>query len=190
MNKPFKKKEINRIPVKEIYLRNRRFTALMFFLGFFIGICFLFFDLPIKPVMNHPKSGLITDPLDLLWQMRRGEYDKFVLVDTRSKEDFLKAHIKSAISFPLFDQGGRPKLIDDALLSEFEEQFKEKKNTIVIYGNSGRSVRENEFASKLNSKNVKVTVLSIGWNEWRHFRNLWLPESLWDSVQIDDYVSQ
>lgn len=183
-------KEIKKKFVKEIYLRNRKIMVFMFLLGLIIGISYLVFDMPKFPSGSQLNNVSHTDPYDLLWQIKRGQYDRFALIDTRSKEDFLKSHIKSAVSFPLISQNGEPMLVDNALISEFKRQYKDENRKIILYGTFGGSALVNEFAGHLNSRGIKVTVLSIGWNEWRHFRNLWLPESMWSTVHMDEYISE
>ena len=183
-------KRISKKSVREVYARNRKIMLGMFLVGFIFGMGFLTLDFPKALILFEPKTASWVDPYDLLLKMRKGKYDTFLLIDTRSKKDFLKAHIKSAESFPLYDEKGDPRKLDNSLISNFWEKYKDEKRQIILYGTFGESVLVHELSNRLTSKGVKNTRLSVGWNEWRHFRNLWLPESMWDTVHMDEYVSE
>lgn len=183
-------RKVSKKTVRDIYARNRKIMLGMFIVGFIFGIGFLTIDLPKVPSLFEPKTASRIDPYDLLLKMKKGKYDTFLLIDTRSKKDFLKGHIKSAVSFPLYDEKGDPRKLDNSLISDFWENYKDEKRQIILYGTFGESVQIEELSNRLTSKGVKSTRLSVGWNEWRHFRNLWLPESMWDTVRMDEYVSE
>ncbi len=183
-------KGISKKSVEGIYARNRKIMLGMFIVGFIFGMGFLTLDLPKAPNFFGPKIESVVDPYDLLLKMQKGKYDAFLLIDLRSEKDFLKAHIKSAVSFPLYDEKGEAKVLDNSLISNFRKKYKDDKRQIILYGTFGESVQIEELSNRLTSKGVKNARLSVGWNEWRHFRNLWLPESMWDTVHMDEFVSE
>lgn len=187
------KMNIKKITVKsmrEIYQRNRRIMLGMFITGFILGISLLTFDLPKIPGVPGSKTTSRLDPYDLLLQIKNGKYDTFILVDIRSKKDFLKGHIKSAESFPLYDEAGESVKIDNTVTNAFKKQFKDRRRQIIIYDTYGGSIVLEEFGIRLLGSGIGNQRLAVGWNEWRHFRNLWLPESMWDTIHMDEYVSE
>lgn len=183
-------KHISKKTAREMYARNRKIMLIMFIFGFIFGIGILIVDLPSFPRLYETHIATRTDPLYLLQQMKKGKFDKFLLIDTRSKKDFLKSHIKSADSFPLYDEKGELMNPENALIKEFKEKYKDEKREIILYGTYGNSPIVGEFSEKLSSSGIKTSELAVGWNEWRHFRNLWLPESMWNTIQMDEYVSE
>ena len=97
-------KNISKKTAREMYARNRKIMIFMFIFGFIFGIGILTLDFPKLPRFFESYTTTRTDPYNLLQQMKKGKFDKFLLIDTRSKKDFLKSHIKSAVSFPLYDE--------------------------------------------------------------------------------------
>lgn len=93
-----------------------------------------------------------------------------VIVDTRDKESYRKGHIKWAIPADQLKVDGKRK--------------------IILYGYTQFDNKPIELASELARKGADVQVLAVGWNEFRHFSNLWVPEKDWNNFQIADFVEE
>jgi rhodanese-related sulfurtransferase len=129
------------------------------------------------------------DPYQLVQKFNKNDSD-FMLVDLRSKEVYDKEHIRTAINFPTYSSVN--KHVDsipydiNALVNELAK--KGMKKYIIVYGDFSGSVATKDVVAKLTERGLSAMALSIGWNEWRHFRNLWLPESEWDSFDASRYL--
>ncbi len=138
--------------------------------------------IPKLPTINNSAEVKQFDPNELVFKFNKGHSD-FMLVDLRLEDEYKKEHIKYAISFPV-EQGldyDINKLVDKIVAR------KPNKN-VIVYGHFSGSKITKEITEKLIEKNINAFSLSIGWNEWRHFRNLWLPESNWDNFDASSYL--
>ena len=95
-------------------------------------------------------------------------------MDIRDSASYKKAHIKGAVNY------STDKLKKDMQIL--------KKKRIIIYGDTISSVQSKEVALSLIEKGIDARLMSVGWNEFRHFRNLWIPESQWDLIDINKYI--
>ena len=164
-----------------------RWFFCLFFVGFISGIIlFPLFTSISHLVSFRDSSEQVKDPYTILQGFRKGKQD-FLLVDVRSKRDFEKAHIKTAVSFPLYEENGEVKNITGSTADEFIRQYRQK-NSVVVYAQFSGSQPSKDFAAVLRQAGVQASPLAIGWNEWRHFRNLWVPESQWDEVQVEEFI--
>jgi len=127
----------------------------------------------LKDLIELEKS-LYIDPLILL-EVIDSHDQSVILIDIRDKVSFKKAHIISAVNY------SREELLKN--ISNF------KKKKVVIYGDTAYSIETKELALLLIQKNIDVRIMSIGWNEFRHFRNLWLPESDWEKIDVNKYIT-
>ncbi len=118
-------------------------------------------------------NAVYLDPVDLLDLIKNNDKN-YILIDIRSKEEFNKGHIKTAVN-----------LTPEALLKKTNDL---RKKTVILYGQTSYSSITKNTVYSLLEKNIKVKVLSVGWNEFFHFRNLWLPEILWNKMRIDQFV--
>ncbi len=118
------------------------------------------------------------DPYKLLLMLKNRQ--EITVIDVRSSEEFMKEHIRGAINISLAES------IDNALVEE-RLAGREKNIPVVIYGNTAYSLEPRLLARYLYDKGFKAEPLAVGWNEWRHFVTLWLPESQWDIVSVDDF---
>lgn len=109
--------------------------------------------------------GVYIDPMEMAKLIDTKASD-IVILDTRDKSEYEKGHIKGAVM-----------------------ELKETKNKMVIvYGRTGYDANPKEIALGLLEKGLDVKVLSIGWNEFRHFRNLWVPDSMWGKFDPEKYI--
>ena len=171
----------------------RRDSMKLFFItfsaSFLVGLILLFNPPTLSNMVNTKSETSLVDPNDLLLMIKAGDQTTKI-VDIRSKQDFNKGHIKSASSFPLYTDSGQLIKIDRELLDGFRKQYPEKKNELILYGHFSGTVVVYKLRDELRRRHVNAAALTIGWNEWRHFRNLWLPESMWDKININEFVAE
>jgi len=128
----------------------------------------------LKKILELEKS-LYFDPLNLIERLKKPD-EKIVLVDIRDKESFEKEHIKTAVNFKEAD--------------EIIRWLKSKKSTVVIYGSYGNDLKTRTVAYQLINQGIQTKILSIGYNEFRHLKILWLPQSLWDKINLEDFIER
>lgn len=126
----------------------------------------------IKELIELEKY-LYIDPLIVLKLIDAGD-EKIIIMDIRDNMSYKKAHIKGAVNYSI-----------DKLKKNMQIL---KKKRIIIYGDTISSVQSKEFALVLIEKGIDARLMSVGWNEFRHFRNLWIPESQWDLIDINKYL--
>jgi rhodanese-related sulfurtransferase len=127
----------------------------------------------IKELIELEKY-LYVDPLIVIKLIDNSD-KRMVLIDIRDSLSYKKAHIKGAVNYST-DQ-----------IKKDISKFKNKK--IIIYGDTASSVLSKEIALLLIEKGIDARLMSIGWNEFFHFRNLWIPESQWDKIDINKYIT-
>jgi len=127
----------------------------------------------IKELIELEKY-LYVDPLSLLKLIDSGEQNN-ILIDIRDGLSYKKAHIKGAVNY------------STEQIKKDISKFKRKK--IIIYGDTTSSILSKEIALLLIEKSVDARLMSVGWNEFRHFKNLWVPESQWDKIDINKYIT-
>ena len=128
----------------------------------------------LKKILELEKS-LYFDPLNLIEWLKKPD-EKMVLVDIRDEESFEKEHIKTAVNFQESN-----KII---------RWLKNKKSTVVIYGSYGNDLKTKTVAYQLINQGIETKILSIGYNEFRHLKILWLPQSLWDKINFEDFIER
>lgn len=117
-------------------------------------------------------ASLYVSPVDLITLISEKQ-DSFTLVDVRSSALFEKAHIQTAVNIP------------DVTRSSIDSI---RAFPVIVYGESPYSQATLQAAKAVSSAGKDVRILSIGWNEFRFFPNLWMPEDWGNRVQIDDYL--
>lgn len=131
----------------------------------------------------------IYDPMILLEKIKKGDRD-YKLVDIRSFDEYDQGHIKTAISIPVYGTNLIKK--DGSLdIGLVKRSFREKTRgakLVIIYGQTQFSAYPQQVASSIDRGGSKLKVLSIGWNEWAHFKTLWVPENRWDNVDPAEYI--
>ncbi len=159
----------------------------LFFVGFVLGLVLFFSDFSFLKA-NMVTTTMPADPYEVLQTIKKGSRDQ-LLVDIRSRDDFNKAHIKTAESFPLYTNTEIPLTIDNSRVQDFEKEFsKRDKKEIIIYGHFIGSLQTQIFVKTLQEKGMPVRALGVGWNEWKHFRNLWVPESQWNTLHTEEFI--
>jgi rhodanese-related sulfurtransferase len=142
-----------------------------------------------KLFSSAPKVNLSGpyDPILLMSDIRTNN-NNVLIVDVRSHEDFDQGHIKNAVHISVGIKDAQYPNKDDLSLAVKEIKKISEDKLVVVYGHFQGTSYVQELAQMLRKKNVSATSLAIGWNEWYHFRNLWLPESQWTTTDMNLYV--
>jgi len=136
------------------------------------------------------ENAVHVSPHSIRGKMDKGVAD-FVLVDLRSQEEYEKEHIVGSVSIPAY----RDKDTSDyGAVDRIVNSFKELKNNnpgkdIVVYCYSMPCMTGRKIGKILAENGIYVKLLGIGWNEWRHFWNLWNHEHEWNATTVMDYIS-
>lgn len=130
------------------------------------------------------------DPMALVSNIRSNK-NGFILVDIRSAKDYEKGHIKKAVSVPVYS---KEMLNIDGSLNErkIRDAFRDviaQRKIIILYGDSAYSTYPGVVAQIIKGSE-RAKVLSVGWNEWAHFKNIWVPEGQWSEFNINDYIQR
>lgn len=111
------------------------------------------------------------DPNELRLFITKGA-EGYTLIDIRPEKDYKIGHIKGAIQ-------------TDISKMSFKKDLK-----IIVYGHSAYDGNAKKATNVLLKQGVDAYYLAIGWNEWRHFRNLWLPQSEWNTNDLDRTIEE
>lgn len=116
---------------------------------------------------------LYIDPTDLLTLIDLAE-NQIVIVDLRDSTAYKKGHIRGSIN------------ISSADILKKTSVYKGRK--VIVYGSSAYSMEPEKAALTLMKAGITVKILTIGWNEFRHFSNIWIPEDRWGKLDITKYI--
>ncbi len=125
----------------------------------------------------------------------RGKMDKgindFVLIDLRSQEEYEKEHIIGAVNIPAYkDKDTSDYGSVDRIVNSFKDLIsKNPGKDIIVYCYSIPCMTGRKIGKILAEKDIYVKLLGIGWNEWRHFWNLWNHEHEWNQTIVTDYIA-
>jgi rhodanese-related sulfurtransferase len=144
--------------------------------------------------IGHPaslKGQEIFDPYQVKLDIDKGDMF-YALIDVRSPEEFSQGHIRDAINLPAYQSFADLKklTLSEGDVMKHLKSIISRKKPIVIYGTTRDSQLTHDMAAILSRNGYEVSTLGVGWNEWRHFTNLWVPEAGWDSFQIENYVDE
>lgn len=137
------------------------------------------------------KGQEVFDPYEVKLDIDKGEMF-YALFDVRSPKEFGKGHIRDALNLPAYTSFSDLKkfsISERDLIGTLRSIMPHKK-PILVYGSTRDSQVTHDVAAILRRNGFEVSVLGVGWNEWRHFTNLWVPEAGWDSFDIDRYVDE
>jgi len=142
-------------------------------------------SLPKKSVVNTPvkKSNYKTaifDPYQLILMLSQKQ--DVVIIDIRGEFAYKKGHVKTAVNIPYLDGEETTNKIITYISG------KDKNIPIVLYGNTQYSTDTKEILQLLLDKKTNVSILAVGWNEFRFFVNFWLPEANWQDFSIANYI--
>lgn len=170
---------INTLPPVVIFIITFVFVFIIVYLGYFGYSKHLFAGI-IRPF----QAVAPLDPITLIQSK-----DVYTVVDIRSKEEYAKSHIKKAISIPVYRLDGAVMQLVELNTLVIPTHIDTTK-PIVLYGPSAYFARNTEVARYLASKGFMVYTLSVGWNEFRHFQNIWVPEALWGTIDVMSFIQE
>lgn len=116
--------------------------------------------------------SIYMDPMELTGLMD-DKLARIIILDTRSSQDYNLGHVRGAV------------MAKDEVAGNLKGL---KGKTVIIYGQTASDPAPKEMALYLIGKGVESKILSVGWNEFRHFRNLWVPERLWGKFDPGKYI--
>ena len=112
----------------------------------------------------------------------------FLLVDLRSAEEYQKEHIVGAVSIPAYKDPDHSAYDEvDRIVGEFKKLPQDKE--IIVYCYSMPCMTGRKIGLMLTEHDIYVKHLGIGWNEWRHFWQLWNHEHEWAKTNVNDFVA-
>lgn len=133
-------------------------------------------------------SSQYYDPLNLISEVKKNKSD-IVFLDIRAAEEFQKEHIKNAISFPCYS-------LNNDTINYFDIQKTVKKmkidksKFIVVYGPSTSFQPQQTILSELKKNGYSAQLFAVGWNEFRHFQTIWIPEGLWGKIDSSTLIEK
>ena len=103
----------------------------------------------------------------------------YILVDTRTVEDYEREHIIGAINTDSAESFAN-------VLSAYRalDQTKE----IIIYCYSSYCLNGRKVGNFLAENGIYVKEMTVGWNEWRYDWQGWNYDTEWSSTDVMDYV--
>lgn len=172
--------EIKRRPAQYFFLFLTSFlgsvitssVALFIFSGNLVA---QFVPKPESAVMSAQSSNVKSikpqeyDPLLLASKLRKKDKD-FTLIDIRSKEDFAKGHIITAVNLPVFgtDLISKNGDINEPEIKKMMAKYLEVDNLVIIYGQNSYSTIPMDIAVLLAGRFPHVKPLAVGWEEWAY----------------------
>lgn len=132
------------------------------------------------------ENAVYISPHGLRKKMDKGEKD-YILVDLRSSQEYEKEHVVGAINIPAYKDPDTSAYEEiDRIVSEFRKLPSDKE--VIVYCYSISCMTGRKVGKILAEYGIFVKHLAIGWNEWRHFWNLWNHEHEWSQVTVEDYI--
>ena len=131
----------------------------------------------------HEVTTIIS-PHSLRKKMAQGN-TSFILVDVRSKEEYIDEHITGAINIPAYIDKENSKHTDkERIISDFAQLEKQNPDKdIIIYCYSYACMTGKKIGHLLATNNIFVQELGVGWNEWRYFWKQWNYPHEWKELE-------
>lgn len=121
------------------------------------------------------ENAVLVSPHGIRTLMAEGRAKEFVLVDLRSKEEYEKEHIISALNIPAYSDantsayGDVERIVDAFKILRTDNPDKD----IIVYCYSHACMTGRKIGKLLTEHKIYVKHLGIGWNEWRYQWDLW-----------------
>lgn len=133
------------------------------------------------------ESAVHVSPHGLRKKMDERKTD-YVLVDLRSQKEYEREHIVTAVSIPAYSDPDTSAYGDvERIVTAFKALPRDK--PIIVYCYSMPCMTGRKIGKMLAENSIYVQHLGIGWNEWRHFWNLWNHEHEWNDTKVEDYIA-
>jgi hypothetical protein len=146
--------------------------------------------IPVRQITFSTSNNLsYFDPIYLINDLNY-ESQSYILVDTRSPEEFKTGHIKSALNAPLYKDF---KSIEQSKtkLSEFRNNIlnlNKKNKTVILYGYFSKSQILIDGANYLLNYRIKTQLLSISWYEFKNSPFSWMPGNDMGNTEINKFL--
>lgn len=107
------------------------------------------------------------DPLLLAQKLKKGDRD-VLLIDIRSKEDYEKGHIVTALNLPVFGTGlmSESGNLNEAGIEKAMSGVIKDGQIVVLYGQNAYSTTPTAIAQLLMDQYPDIKPLAIGFDEW------------------------
>lgn len=137
------------------------------------------------------ENAVSISPHSLRKKMSSGETSGFMLVDLRSKEEYGKEHIVTAVNIPAYKDPNTSAYDEvDRIVGAFRELEKNNPGKeIIMYCYSMPCMTSRKIGKMLAENDIYAKHLNIGWNEWRYYWNLWNHDSEPSTNALDYVVS-
>lgn len=101
--------------------------------------------------------------------------DSFVLVDLRSPQEYEREHIVGAVNIPAYRDPDTSAYGEvERIVREFRKlQAEHPGKDIIVYCYSAACMTGRKIGAMLAQHGIFVKHLTVGWQEWRYFWNLW-----------------
>ena len=133
------------------------------------------------------ENAVYVSPHTLRKKMSEGKINDYILVDLRSREEYEKEHIITAINIPAYKDPNTSAYDEQERILNAFRQLSENKE-IIVYCYSMPCMTGRKIGKMLAENNIYVKHLGIGWNEWRYFWNLWNHDSE-TPTKVEDYIA-
>ena len=135
------------------------------------------------------ENAVHVSPHSLRRKMDKGEHD-YVLVDTRSPQEYEREHIVGAVSIPAYTDPNTSAYNEkERIIGQFRTLIEENPGkNIITYCYSIPCMTGRKVGKILAEEGIHVQTLGIGWNEWRHSWEFWNHEHEWRTTRPEDYV--
>ncbi|MEQ1849286.1 MAG: rhodanese-like domain-containing protein [Candidatus Peribacteraceae bacterium] len=133
------------------------------------------------------ESAVHVSPHGLRKKIAEGKNES-ILVDLRSAQEYEKEHIVGAVNIPAYSDPDHSAYDEvDRIVAAFKALPQDK--SIIVYCYSIPCMTGRKVGVMLAENGIYVQHLGIGWNEWRHFWQLWNHEHEWKTTNVMDYVA-
>ena len=129
------------------------------------------------------RADYYVEPFDVIKGL-----EKAILVDVRPRDRYDEEHI---IDAQFVEVKIDPKSNAIQNKNDVEKRLKELAShgdKLIIYGENSYSHVPYAVAFVGVRAGVKVKLLEVGWNEFRHFSAFWVPEKVASKINILDYI--
>ena len=133
------------------------------------------------------ENAVYVSPHSLRKKMSEGKINDYILIDLRSREEYEKEHIITAINIPAYKDPNTSAYDEQERILNAFRQLSENKE-IIVYCYSMPCMTGRKIGKMLAENNIYVKHLGIGWNEWRYFWNLWNHDSE-TPTKVEDYIA-
>jgi rhodanese-related sulfurtransferase len=135
------------------------------------------------------ETSVLVSPHGLRKAMSKGD-ESFILVDLRSREEYIEEHVVGAVNIPAYkDRDHSDYGAVERISSSFRELEKNNPDKdIIVYCYSTPCMTGRKVGRMLAEKDIYVKELGIGWNEWRYFWTTWNHPHEWETIDVMNYV--